>query len=157
MSTTGIAKLRPDQVRAIVEAINALDGYEDVIGVGESSRAIRRAYKMPFELRYALGHNKALAVAFVDAYATTHNEIIRRHANGADHIDAADRAAVDRCRSEILALDGRAQDFEYWPICLDALEDESVDNPIPPSVFAALLPLHAADGAGARGGCRGRE
>lgn len=135
-------KLTLKQILDASSAVKALDVYERVVREGGTERVVREPYRFGGATRMTLARTQAALQAHSDAFDKAHNALIRELANGQDHIPADAAGSKQMFVEEI----GKLLASEH-PIEIAQLSEADLkldDNPIPPSVLTALLPLLAA-------------
>ena len=135
-------QLTVQQILAASAALKALDTYERVVREGSNERVVREPYRFGGAVRMALARIQAGLRVHADAFDAAHDALVREISGGEAQIRPEMHGQQARFREEIGKVLAATHALD-----LPALTEADLrldDNPLPPSVLVALLPLLSA-------------
>ena len=136
-------KLKVRQILEIYAALQMLDGYEKPVGKGDEQKTIRVSYQFSGKTRKKIARNMTQLRIEVDEFSTASDALFRQLSGGKETLDPNDKKEASQIgefnRQKIEMMNEETDELK-----LKLFTDDEFDldkNPIPGTVYAALLPL----------------
>ncbi|MBI5112863.1 MAG: hypothetical protein HZA68_12920 [Rhodovulum sp.] len=123
---------------ALADAIQALDGRSRVVRRNNEDHVTVEPYRFGGDLLLALAINRQRCRLIAEAHVHARNALVTRLAGGASIIPADHPAAAD-FHAEMSRMLGERHEIDLRRVPVAALRLD--ENPIPPAVLEALLPM----------------